>query len=203
MLRETNQHTLVALHAGPDGDDGFVQYTVEREQDQRVLVVGDLCADGPRAWAALWRFLLSVDLVTEIRASLRPLDEPLEALFTDRRVVRTSTVDDETWLRLVDVPTALAARTFGRAGSTVIEVRDDFLPANSGRYLIGEGPARPVSEPAELILDADALAMLYLGDTIPSALAAAGRLTVVKADALRVADELFAVPEMPWSGTFF
>jgi predicted acetyltransferase len=52
-------------------------------------------------------------------------------------------------------------------------------------------------------MDADALAMLYLGDVAPSALAATGRLTALKTDALRVADHLFATPESPWSGTFF
>ena len=85
----------------------------------------------------------------------------------------------------------------------VIEVRDDFLPANSGRYRIGDGPARRVDETAELTLGVDALAALYLGDVAASALATAGRLRAAKADALRVADRLFAVPDSPWCGTFF
>jgi predicted acetyltransferase len=78
-----------------------------------------------------------------------------------------------------------------------------LLPANSGCYRIGDGPARPVSEPAELALDAAALSTLFLGDIAPSALAMAGRLTVHKSDALAVADRLFAVAESPWCGTYF
>jgi predicted acetyltransferase len=148
-----------------------------------------------------------VDLVDDVIAELRPVDEPLELLFNDPRTVATSTVDDETWLRLVDVPAALAARSFGElapgAGSVVLEVRDDLLPANSGRYRIGGGPARRVDETAELALGVDALAALYLGDVAASALATVGRLTVVKADALGVADRLFAVPAAPWCGTYF
>jgi predicted acetyltransferase len=121
--------------------------------------------------------------------------------------VDTTAIEDETWLRIVDVPVAMAARSFrelsGDAGSIVIEVRDPLLPANSGRYRIGDGPARPVGEPAELVLDVAALSTLFLGDISPSAPAMAGRLTAIKTDALAVADRLFAVPTSPWCGTYF
>jgi predicted acetyltransferase len=206
------QPVIYAIHRGPDGDDGFARYAVERprghEPHQRtVLHVHDLQAATPGAWADLWRFLLTVDLIHDVQANLRPLDEPLEQLFTDHRAVHTTNVEDETWLRIVNVPVALAARSFGElspnAGSIVIEVRDPLLPANSGCYRIGDGPARPVGEPAELALDVAALSTLFFGDISPSALAMAGRLTALKSDALAVADRLFAVPESPWCGTYF
>jgi predicted acetyltransferase len=211
FARESKFPTTVAVHSGPDGDDGFAVYDVRHDFDDHQkpvqLFVHDLFGGNPVAWAALWRFLVSVDLVDDVIAELRPVDEPLERLFTDPRAVSTSTVDDETWLRLVDVPAALAARSFDvlapGAGSVVIEVRDDMLPANSGRYRIGDGRARRVDETAELALDVAALAALYLGDVAASALAAVGALTVVKADALRVAGGLFAVPAAPWCGTYF
>src|SRR5882672_4106408 len=62
-----------AIHRGPDGDDGFAVYTVERarghELHQRtVLHVHDLQAATPAAWADLWRFLLTVDLVHDVKA---------------------------------------------------------------------------------------------------------------------------------------
>ena len=202
---------VYAIHRGPDSDDGFAGYAVERahghESQRTVLHVHDLQAATPGAWADLWRFLLTVDLVHDVKANLRPLDEPLEQLFVDHRAVHTAAVEDETWLRIVDVPAALAARSFGElsgnAGSVVIEVRDPLLPANSGRYRIGAGPARPVTEPAELAMDVAALSTLFLGDVSPTALATAGRLTAIKTDALAVADRLFAVPTSPWCGTYF
>jgi predicted acetyltransferase len=203
---------VFAVHHGPDGDDGFVEYSVTRADwsqpnPRSVLHLEDLMAFSTDAWAGLWRFLLGVDLVHDVRARLRPLDEPVEQLFVDHRAVDTLRIDDETWLRLVDVPTALAARSYGElsgdAGSVVIEVRDALLPANSGRYRLGDGPARPVGEPAELVLDVADLGALYLGDVAPSALAATGRLTAVKADAVSVADRLFAVAESPWCGSYF
>ena len=199
---------VFAVHHGPDGDDGFAVYTVERDhRNPSVLHVADLMAGTSQAWSGLWRFLCTVDLVDEIRGHLRPLDEPLEHLFVDRRAVGTTDIEDETWLRIVDVPRALAARTFGavsgRSESMVVEVRDSLLPANSGRYRIGDGPARRVDEPAELALDAAALATVYLGDVPPSALACTGRLTAIEDDAVAVADRLFAVPTSPWCGSYF
>ncbi|HEY0806522.1 MAG TPA: GNAT family N-acetyltransferase [Pseudonocardiaceae bacterium] len=207
---EREQRPVVfAVHSGPDGDDGFVIYQVSREPGRppAVLEVDDLMAGSVQAWAGLWRFLLDVDLVHEVEANLRPLDEPLELLFTDRRAVASTSIADETWLRIADVPVALAARSFGEtagnAGPVVIEVRDPLLPANSGRYRIGDGPARPVGEPAELVMDVGALGTIYLGDVAPSALAAAGRLQPVKDDAVAVADRLFAVITSPWCGSYF
>jgi predicted acetyltransferase len=206
---------IFAVHSGPDGDDGYAAYDVSRAESETrprtVLHVEELFAENPTAWAELWRFLLTVDLVHDLTAHLRPLDEPLEMLFTDPRAIKSSSIDDETWLRVVDVPAALAARSFGQMSmgvsgaesSIVIEVRDALLPANSGRYRIGDGPARPVGEPAELVLDVDVLASLFLGDVAPSTLAAVGRLAAVKADVLSVADRLFAVNGSPWCGTYF
>jgi predicted acetyltransferase len=85
----------------------------------------------------------------------------------------------------------------------VIEVHDGLLPANAGRYRLGDGPARRTDEPAELVLDVAELGALYLGDVSPSALVRSGRLSAVKADAVRVADRLFAVSGAPWCGTYF
>jgi predicted acetyltransferase len=204
---EQRDTTLAAVHTGPDGDDGFAVYRVSRGDHGRTLDVQGLFAANDAAWGALWRFLINIDLVATIKAELRPLDEPIEELFVDRRAVSTTEIEDETWLRLVDVPAALAARTFDElgtgAGSVVIEVRDGLLAANSGRYRIGDGPARPVDEPAELAMDVDALAQLYLGDVAPSVLAGVGRVDVVKPDALHAADRLFAIAGSPWCGTYF
>jgi predicted acetyltransferase len=205
---ENKERTMAAVHTGPDGDDGFAVYTVRRDRDdQSTLHVQGLFGADDAVWAALWRFLVGMDLVDVVQGDYRALDEPVEELFTDRRAVETTQLEDETWLRLVDAPAALAARTFDElgtgAGSVVIEVHDRFLPANSGRYRIGDGPAMPVDEPAELTMDVDVLGQLYLGDVAPSELARAGRVSVVKSDALRVADRLFAVTGSPWCGTFF
>lgn len=202
--RAGDEHLVAAVHTGPAGPDGYVLYTFVREEHGRALEIRDLHPATPGAQAGLWRFLLGVDLVSRITTDdPLPLDLPLELLLTDRDAVRTTAVQDEIWLRLVDVPQALAARSYGAAEPVVLSVRDRFLPANTGHYLIGPDGTSRTEAAADLELDVDALAALYLGGTRPGELAEAGRLTVTSPLALAEADRLFGTGRPPWSGTFF
>jgi predicted acetyltransferase len=150
----------------------------------------------------LWRFLLGIDLVEEVIVHIRPLDDPLEAMLTDFYAVRGEP-DDELWLRVVDVPAALAARTYEPADPVVVEVVDPLLPNNSGRYLISPHGTERTAAPAGLTLGVEALGMVYLGTWRPSALAAIGRLTAHDPDAVAAADRLFATDRPAWCGSAF
>lgn len=204
--RRSDASMRTAVHHGPDGVDGFVSYSVARTgrgaESSAVVDVHLLYVDTSNAFAELWRFLLGLDLTDEIKAELRPLDEPIELLLADPRQCRVGSTDDGTWLRLVDVPAALAAREYTGA-PVVLEVTDPLLPQNSGRYRVsGDGVARTTA-PAELRLGVDALAMLYLGAWRASSLAAAGRIEVSATEALATADLLFGTQVASWCGTFF
>jgi predicted acetyltransferase len=206
----TDENARLAVHRGADGDDGYVLYSVKWDAsahpgaaDKSVLTVLDLVAADPEVWAELWRFLFRVDMVDEVVGELRPLDEPLEWLVADRRVVKVVEVEDETWLRLVDVPAALAARRYGAAEPVVLEVRDRYLPENDGAYRITPDGVERTSAAADLSLDVDLLAATYLGDVSFSELAWANRVDVLDGAALARADALFATDRAPWSGTFF
>ena len=105
-----------------------------------------------RATAALWSDLLNRDLIGEVTARNRPVDDPLLDMLADRRRARAQ-VTDGLWVRLTDVPAALRQRVYSSAADVVIEVRDGLLPGNAGRWRLqcpgpGEGEARPaVSAP--------------------------------------------------------
>lgn len=206
-----NDHALVAVHTGPDGDDGFVVAGIGTSEDweRRPLEVDDLHAGSVEAAAGLWRFLLGIDLTGGVEAGLRPLDEPLELLLADRRDCTVTAMVDEAWLRLVDVPAALAARSFsaGPPEPVLVAVHDALLPANAGVYRVGDGAAERVAPlggaQPHLECDVGALAMAYLGDQAPSTLAATGWWRVHDRAALTRADLLFATPDAPWCGTFF
>jgi predicted acetyltransferase len=192
---------VTAVHGGPGGLDGYAVYSVHRARPlPTVLRIIDMHTSGSEAFGALWRHLLGVDLVDEIEALTRPVDEPTELLFTDPRACRTTAVSDEQWLRLVDVPAALAARTYA-GGAVVIEVTDPLLGHNRGTYRVAAEGARRTGEPAQLRLGVDALADIYLGTWRPSALAQAGLVDVRDPAALADADQLFAAPAAPWCGT--
>ncbi|MDT8912714.1 GNAT family N-acetyltransferase [Amycolatopsis sp. PS_44_ISF1] len=200
----------VAVHTGHNGeDDGFVVFrsreraTLDQPDRRAALDVRDLIGAGPAAVTGLWRFLLSIDLTGTVLARDRPVDEPVGALLTDPRRAHTDAVTDQLWLRLVDVPAALAARTYGAAEPVVLALTDRQLPANTGRYLIGPGGAHRTQAPAELDLDAEALGQLYLGEWRASTLWQAGRLTAADPSAAARADALFTTERPPWCGTHF
>ncbi|PWK82868.1 sterol carrier protein [Lentzea atacamensis] len=151
------------------------------------------------AWRDLWIYVTRLDLVDQIEDDVS-LDDPVTWLFEDPRVVRTKDVFDEIWLRLVDVPRMLQARTYGAAEPVVIGVRDRLLPANDGCYRVSPDGAERVEEQADLTIPVDLLGAVYLGDTTFSQLAAAKRISGTR---LRDADALFAVDRKPYCGTFF
>ena len=170
--------------------------------------MADLHAADVGATAALWWFLLGVDLVEKVEAHLRPLDEPLELLLTDPRACAVTGQADETWLRIVDVPVALGARRYGDSGPVLLGVHDGLLEANSGVYRIADGGAEwagPLDGPVrpELECDVAGLAMAYLGDRRPSELVASGWWKAPEATAVPRADAAFATAGAPWCGTFF
>ncbi|TQM45540.1 GNAT family N-acetyltransferase [Pseudonocardia cypriaca] len=204
------EHVLAAVHTGPQGDDGFaIAYPGDIPGlPRRCLDVADLHAADVAATAALWRFLLGVDLVEAVQARLRPLDEPLELLLADPRACAVTGNEDETWLRIVDVPVAFAARSYGAAEPVLLAVHDGFLEANSGVYRIADGSAErvgPLGGPVrpELECSVDALAMAYLGDRRPSELVASGWWSAPEPAAVPRADAAFATPGVPWCGTYF
>ncbi|UMP04969.1 GNAT family N-acetyltransferase [Amycolatopsis sp. EV170708-02-1] len=203
-VRRATTPVTTAVHQGPDGNDGFVTYTVERAHfgAPAQLKIHSFHYANPDAFAGVWRYLLSVDLVDSITAEKRPLDEPVELLFTDPRDAAVTKVQDEGWFRLVDVETMLGARTY-QGEPVVIEVTDPFLEHNSGRYRLSEDGAIRTIEPADLELHADTLSMVYLGGWRPSDLAFAGRIRATGETALERADQLFATRVNPWCGTFF
>ena len=167
------------------------------------LQVHDLQAADSAVAASLWRFLLDIDLVNQVRVVDRPLDEPLELWLTDRRQCRTVATYDDLWLRLVDVETALQQRAFGSAEPVTIEVADSMLPTNSGCYRIsGQGVERSTGQP-QLSMDVATLASLYLGDHPVSRMVEAGRIQVHDAEAVPRAEELFRTGRLPWCGTNF
>ncbi|NKQ52235.1 GNAT family N-acetyltransferase [Amycolatopsis sp. K13G38] len=203
-LRRAEAPVTTVVHHGPGGADGFAQYTVDRHHwsQPSEMDVWHLEAANDDAYAGLWRYLLGVDLVDRIKVPGRPLDEPVELLLTNPRACDTVSVDDGLWLRLVDVPAALAAREYD-GEPVVLEVTDPFLPANSGCYRVCPDGVSRTDVPGELRLTVDALAMLYLGAWRASALATAGRIQPAEPKALARADRLFATTVAAWCGTHF
>ena len=137
----------------------------------------------------------------------RPLDDALPWMLADPRRLKRR-VDDQNWLRLVDVEVALAGRTYAREGRIVLEVRDEACPWNEGRYALevgadGSAHCERTTEQAGLALDAATLATPFLGATPFGVLAHAHRVDVRAAEALRLAEAMFRTDRAPWNAVHF
>jgi predicted acetyltransferase len=105
--------------------------------------------------------------------------DPLPYLLADHRVARLTYVEDDLWLRIMDIPTALEARTYQSELSAVLEVSDGFR-SDGGRFAVqirdGRAHCTPTSAPADVYMDLDVLGSLYLGAHKASSFASANRL---------------------------
>lgn len=205
--RDSVPHYVV-VHSSGGVDDGYAIYRPENTRGwftdpARTVTVSDFVALNDDARAGLWRHLLALDLVDVVAFDALALDDALPLAVLDRRAITLGPAHDETWLRLVDVEAALRARTYRGDETVVLEVRDEVLPANSGRYEIGPKPITRTATEPEISTDVATLAAAYLGGTRWGHLAAAGRLTVHDPDAVRRLDALFATDSLPFAGTGF
>lgn len=158
------------------------------------LLVGETV----EARTALWRFVLQHDLVDQVTADLRPVDDPLPWLVADHRGVE-QTVHDHGWLRILDVPGALAARRYSAPLDVVIRVSDPLGFAEGTWRLhvdeAGSGVVQPApSEDADIALDVATLSSLYAGGVRATSLHGAGRITADAAVVLDLDRALAAYP---------
>lgn len=163
---------------------GVMAYTVGEatgtfrfRMDVRLLV-----AETADARAALWRFALQHDLVDEVVADLRPIDDPLPWLVHDTRGVKQE-VHDHGWLRILDLPMALTARRYSAPIDTVLRVEDSLGFTNGDWRLrvdddgIATVDAADEGAEADITLDVSMLSALYAGGVRATTLHGAGRIT--------------------------
>lgn len=172
----------------PAGHDGVVR-------------LEDLEGIDPPARAALWRFLLDVDLTTTLHTRGRPVDEDWQHLVSDIRRCRVR-MKDALHVRLVDVGAALEARTYQAPVDVVLEVEDSFCPWNEGRWrLIGDAKGAScvrTDDSPDLALSVRELGAAYLGGVPLASLAAAGRVRELRQGALAETSMAFTSVVAPW-----
>jgi predicted acetyltransferase len=191
--------------------DGWLSYRVENHWDGELpanaVRVRDLHALTPAARTALWRYCLDIDLASSVKLITRPVDDPLRWLLADSRRLRTTQMHDDLWVRLLDLPVALAARRYATHDRLVLEVVDQLRPANHGCFALEGGPdgasCERTGDDTDLRLNIAELGAAYLGGVRFATLAAAGRVIERTPGALRRADRLFASDPAPFCTTSF
>ena len=215
-LREQHWGTpwkgFVAFHRDASGEvDGFARYTGEQKWERglprSVISVNDFVALTEDAYDGLWQFLGTMDLVATVKAEQRIPTERLPWLLVNARAATVSELVDGVWVRLFDVPRALAARTYERSADLVLEVVDAEAPGGRTRLQLDAGPdgstCRKTRRSPDLTLDLAALSAAYLGGTRLRDAVLANRVDEHRAGALARADALFATLEPPRCSTFF
>jgi predicted acetyltransferase len=199
------------LYTEQDGTvTGYVTYRLKEDwgpgRNDSEVQVADLLATTPAAYAALWAYVGSIDLYPKLRKSRSPLDDPVQHLLADARVLRAE-VYDSLWVRLADVGRGLAGRTYSTPVDVVLDVADDFCPWNAGCWRLSGDEAGATCErttdPADLALAAADLGSVHLGGPTLIGLAAAGRVEERTAGAVRAVSRAFAGDRQPWCPEVF
>lgn len=199
-----DKHRLVRYDSPTGEPEGFVNYVVKDSGDfvRHTVEVDYLAAATDEARTALWRFLLEMDLVSEVHISLQGTDEPLPQLVSDVRGARVANLEDHLWVRILDLVAALSARRYESDGELVLDVSDD-LGFAEGRFRMtvtgGVATVAPTTDPADVSLPARALGSVYLGHPTARGLATAG---VIEGDALAL-DRLFRTAVPPRLSSWF
>jgi predicted acetyltransferase len=197
-----------ALHLDPvTGEaDGLLCFSAEERwgamMPQSPLWIRDLIAVSPQAEAALLRFAVTVDWVTTVHLPYRAPDTLLPLWLGDPRAARVSALSDYMWLRVLDTPRALSARTYGVEADLVLEVTDAAGHA-AGTWLLEGGPdgasCTRTRRAAQLRMDVRDLGSLYLGDDSATRLSVLGGTEELRPGTLARADAMFRTGRRPWS----
>jgi predicted acetyltransferase len=159
----------------------------------------------PQAWREVWRFLVGVDLVTTVKAWNLAPDHPLFMSVTEPRRLH-GTVGDGLYVRLLDLPAALEARSYAADGTVTFDVRDAFCSWNEGTWTLRADDGRAGVEQGgdpDLRLDVTELGSTYLGGWSFEALQRAGRVEELSPGAVERADALFRTTAQPWCPEVF
>jgi GNAT superfamily N-acetyltransferase len=160
------------LFAQRDGEDvGFAMFR-RTHKWEKYRTAGELAVwamvGEPAAQLVLLRRLVDFDLMGSVTVSKVGIDDPLLLWAGGHRSTSDVGTYDSLWVRLVDLPEALQARTWTEACDVVVDVNDIQAPWNQGRWRIhadatGSATVEQTSADADLTLPMRTLGAAYLG----------------------------------------
>ena len=185
--------------------DGYARYAVREGEASEVSVL-DMQASTPAARLDLWRYLADIDLMTRVEWWNIPVDDPILLAVAEPRKLEM-TLGDALWLRIVDLPSALAGRRYRGDGRLVLEVEDEFCPWNDGRWSLTVEAGVPLVERAtespDIACNVTDVAAAYLGAFSFAELADAARASEQAPGGISRADALFRTDRAPWCPRVF
>ena len=183
-----------------EGDEalGYAAYRIEHKMEAmhsyNTVRVIELIAATTAAEAALWRFLLDIDLAGEV-VHHHPKKSNLLWLLADPRKLSFEPYDS-LWVRILDPIKALTGRTYSAAGQVVIRLTDEFCPWTQGNYELrvdshGRATCKETGQAPDVTLPVASLAAIYMGAHYLADLQRAGRVTEHKSGTVAQIDTMF------------
>ncbi|WP_336249638.1 GNAT family N-acetyltransferase [Stomatohabitans albus] len=167
------------------------------------MIVHEAVAINPVDEAALLAWLCQVDLVGKVTAWWRPADDALNFCLVQPRHAETKTTES-LYVRILDVPKAIAARHYFADLSCVVRIVDDHLERNNGvwRFTLGAsgGRAERIADSAavDCTMDIRGLAALWLGGYSVHTLIGAQLITIHTPALTLALHQAFSSPVAPW-----
>jgi predicted acetyltransferase len=201
----------IVVHDGLDGPDGYAIYRQKGDESDDghangTVHVVEMVTATDDAHASLWSYLTNVDGCPNIRSWNTRVDDPLPIKVVEPRRVRQPSRFDALWILILDVESALGARTYERDGTVRFTVANAFRRDVLGSYELkvvdGVGTCSRIDDDTDIEIDLDVLGAMYLGGADATAYAAANR---IRANTAAVAHlhELFRTRQSPWCNQVF
>ena len=195
-----------------EGDDAlaYARYKIEKDPHDEfkgTMHVVEAVAATDAAHAALWRYLFDQELVDDVIAHARPVDDPLVWMLAEPRRLRRKLVD-AIWMKILDIPAMLERRTYAVEDSFILQIVDAETkePQTLAIEFGAEGATcRETSATPDLVMNEAELAAMYAGAVECSMLANIGLVDVStrSPDAALRADAIFRTNPAGWNPYHF
>jgi len=204
ITRHPEKETWCGVIGTPDNPQGYICYRNEQDGDDELVHITDMAALTRAAARRLWTFIADHRSIQKLAAWTGPPTEPLLGITEDCKWLPTRMLR---WmLRAVDVKALFEARGYsaGVSGELHLEVTDDLLPANNGRFTLHVAEGRgevATGGRGDLRTDVRGLVPLLSSFLPPTQLQSLGWIEGSDA-ALASAAQVFAGPQ-PWMPEIF
>ena len=195
-------------------------YRVKNDWDERgprgTLWVQELVGATPAAERELWAWVISVDLVGAVKGVAPAAADARSLLMLAEPRRLGLTVGDGLWLRLVDLPAALAARSYAASGTSCSRCAMPTsrrtpgaggwrrrLPAQATPAAASTRPSRGRATRRTSCSTSPTSARRTSAGLTSADLWRADRIEERRPGALREADAMFASAVVPWCPTMF
>lgn len=210
LWRDGQERLRFACVRDADGPRAFALFTRkgswEGGEPSGEMSVYSWCALDAAAERRLFSVIMDLDLLSKVKVRNIAPDSPLVLLLEDVRGAHLG-LQDNLWVRLLDIPKALAARSYAADADVTVQIYDKQLPENEGvwRLRISGGSAHASKEEgavAEVFVSVQDLSAAYLGGVTINSLAGAG-LVGGEPAAIAALSAAFAGDQMPVSALNF